>query len=197
MWKEYKIEVEANRVTIAYREVVRGRSREVHEFVKTIEGKEQRVVLEVEVRPTEEGEEGGVKVATSRAAKESVAKLWRPEQSQRLVLQGLEEGLERGPLLSCPVHGVTLLLHGAEVGRGTRESMLRAAAAEIGGRAVREAGVSLAEPVMMVEVTAPQELVGTVVQDLQRRRGKVLSPSLLPASSCTPGGPDPGLLHRR
>ena len=52
--------------------------------------------------------------------------------------------------------------------------MVVAGAASILKQVVARAGVRLAEPVMRVEVTTEQGLVGTVLQDLGTRRGTVV-----------------------
>ena len=62
----------------------------------------------------------------------------------------------------------------ASIGRGTQDSMIVAGAANILKQVVARAGVRLAEPVMRVEVTTEQGLVGTVLQDLGTRRGTVI-----------------------
>ena len=62
----------------------------------------------------------------------------------------------------------------ASIGRGTQDSMIVAGAASILKQVVARAGVRLAEPVMRVEVTTEQGLVGTVLQDLGTRRGTVI-----------------------
>ena len=82
---EYKVEGEENKVSIAYREVVVEGARRREEERGTIGGREQRIVLEVEVVPVEPGREE-VAVARSREAQDSVNKLWQSEKAVRQVL---------------------------------------------------------------------------------------------------------------
>jgi len=173
MEKEYKVEVEVNKLQIAYREILMGTARDLITFSRTLAGKEHFIQLEIEVQPVTEGETAGVVVSSSRETQDSINKLWKSEQTQRLIEKGLAEGLERGPMLGGQVRGCLLTLHHVTIGRGTQDTIVRAGCASIARDLVTRAGVSLAEPVMNVQVTTDTDLVGIVKQDLIMRRGQV------------------------
>jgi len=173
MEKEYKVEVEVNKLQIAYREILMGTARDLMTFSRTLGGKEHSIQLEIEVQPVAEGDTGGVVVSSSRETQDSINKLWKSEQALRLIEKGLTEGLERGPMLGGQVRGCLLTLHHVTIGRGTQDTIVRAGCASIARDLVTRAGVSLAEPIMNVQVTTDTDLVGIVKQDLIMRRGQV------------------------
>jgi elongation factor G len=92
---------------------------------------------------------------------------------------GVEKGLlsvvERGPLMGKPVVGVKAVLLDAAF----HETDSSAIAFEIAARAAfresaRSRGWALLEPIMLVQATAPKETAGSVIGDLNRRRGTVV-----------------------
>ena len=92
----------------------------------------------------------------------------------RKVEAGLLAGLEAGPLLSYPVTDCLLTIHGVSIARATQETMILAGSSNLVRQLLTKATTRLAEPIMMVEVTTGEEMVGTVVQDFINRRGNVL-----------------------
>ena len=92
----------------------------------------------------------------------------------RKVEAGILAGLEAGPLLSYPVTDCLITIHGLSIARATQEPMILAGSSNLVRQLLTKATVRLAEPVMMVEVTTGEDMVGTVVQDFINRRGNVL-----------------------
>ena len=174
MLREYKVEVEVNKVTIAYCEQACCPASLKEEVRSEMGGREQRVELEVEVLPSEPGGDCGVRLASTREAQASFSKLWQQESRLRLLQEGLQEGLERGPILGAPVQGCYLILHSAFIQKGTSEAFIKSAAAKIAKQVLSKAEVRLAEPIMSVEILTDPALATEVRNSLFNRRGQVV-----------------------
>ena len=174
MLREYKVEVEVNKVTIAYSEQACCPASLKEEVRSEMGGREQRVELEVEVLPSEQGGDCGVRLANTREAQASFSKLWQQESRLRLLQEGLQEGLERGPILGAPVQGCYLILHSAFIQKGTSEAFIKSAAAKIAKQVLSKAEVRLAEPIMSVEILTDPALATEVRNSLFNRRGQVV-----------------------
>ena len=180
MLREFKVEVEVNKVTIAYCEQVCGPAIKLKEERRNeMGGKEQYVQIEVEVLPSEPGANGKVGLASTRDAQASFSKLWNQESRLRLLQEGLQEGLERGPILGVPVHGCHLILHSAFIQRGTTEAFIKSAASKIAKEVLSNAEVRLAEPIMSVEVLTDDALATEVRNSLFNRRGEVVEEEMV------------------
>merc|ERR1719500_82282 len=177
MLREYKVEVEVNKVTIAYCEKAGCPANLKLEVRGEMGGREQHVELEVEVLPSE-GEDGEVRLANTREAQASFSKLWQQESRLRLLQEGLHEALERGPILGAPVQGCYIILHSAFIQRGTSEAFIKSAAAKIAKQVLSHAEVRLAEPIMSVEVLTDPALATEVRNSLFNRRGQVVEEEL-------------------
>ena len=178
MLREYKVEVEVNKVTIAYCEKAGCPANLKLDVRGEMGGREQHVELEVEVLPSE-GEDGGVRLANTREAQASFSKLWQQESRLRLLQEGLHEALERGPILGAPVQGCYIILHSAFIQRGTSEAFIKSAAAKIAKQVLSHAEVRLAEPIMSVEVLTDPALATEVRNSLFNRRGQVVEEELV------------------
>jgi len=173
MLSTYKVEVDLGKLQIAYREMPDTTAREKVTFTRNLGDKQHTVTLEVEIEPLEGGGKPKVVFSKDREAQDSFANL-KPKQLRKITA-GLMSGLESGPLLSFPVLDCVVVVHRAEVGRGTQDTMVVAGSATIVREVLGKSGVRLAEPIMMLEVSTEQEMVGRVVQDMVSRRGNVLS----------------------
>jgi elongation factor G len=87
----------------------------------------------------------------------------------------MADSLSRGPLLGYPILDVCVRLVAAQYVEGdSSAASFRAAATMATNKAIEGAGARLLEPVMSVEVVAPEDYVGNVHSDLNTRRGRVL-----------------------
>src|SRR5690606_34342717 len=98
-----------------------------------------------------------------------------PKEFLAAALEGVSDALTRGPLLGYPVIDADvritgLMLHETD---STLPSV-RAAATMGTSQALERAAPRLLEPLMAVEVVAPEEFTGSVHSDLSTRRGRVL-----------------------
>ncbi|KDD71778.1 hypothetical protein H632_c4421p0 [Helicosporidium sp. ATCC 50920] len=92
------------------------------------------------------------------------------------VERGLATALQSGPLGGYPVQDVVATLHDG-VAHSVDSSPLAFELAAVGAcrEGMRQAGMRLLEPVMDVEVTSPEQFVGSVMGSLSSRRGVLQS----------------------
>jgi elongation factor G len=163
---KFGVEVEARPAKIAYRETIRARAKAQGRHVKQSGGHGQYAVCEIEVEPLPRG--AGFEFA-ERVVGGAVPKQFIPS-----VEKGVRAQLEKG----CgghPMVDIKVTLTGGKAHSVDSSDMAFQSA---GALALREAaaavGVQALEPVDEIEVSVPDELVGTVMSDLAARRGRVL-----------------------
>jgi elongation factor G len=88
--------------------------------------------------------------------------------------EGIEEALENGILAGYPMVDVrAILVDGSYHDVDSSEMAFKIAGSMAVQEAAKRAGIKLLEPVMEVEVSTPEEYMGSVAGDLAARRGKV------------------------
>jgi elongation factor G len=97
---------------------------------------------------------------------------------------GLHLGLSAGPVYGAPVEDVAVDLEQVELfGAATTVEALNAAAARCVAKALVAAQPASLHPVMQVEVVVPEDNLGSVLGDLQQRRGEIQSSSIQDGSA--------------
>ena len=150
---------------IAYRETIKGNS--------DVQGKHKK-------QSGGAGQYGDVHIRFSPSDKEfefseelfggSIPKNYVPA-----VEKGLIESLERGPLAGCKVVNIKAVLYdGSYHDVDSNEVSFKIAASLAFKKGIVEANPCLLEPIMHVEVTVPDEYMGDVIGDMNKRRGKIL-----------------------
>jgi len=97
-------------------------------------------------------------------------------ETMELVIEGIEEALEDGPLAAEPVQGALLRLHDARlhedaIHRGPAQVI--PATRNAVHRALMDAEIRLLEPIQDVRIDVPQEYMGSASGEIQGRRGRV------------------------
>ena len=97
-------------------------------------------------------------------------------ETMELVIEGLEEALDDGPLAAEPVRGALLRLHDARlhedaIHRGPAQVI--PATRDAVHTALVDAGVRLLEPIQDVRIDVPNEHMGAASGEIQGRRGRV------------------------
>ena len=150
---------------IAYREAIKGNS--------DVQGKHKK-------QSGGAGQYGDVHIRFSPSDKEfefseelfggSIPKNYVPA-----VEKGLIESLERGPLAGCKVVNIKAVLYdGSYHDVDSNEVSFKIAASLAFKKGIVEANPCLLEPIMHVEITVPDEYMGDVIGDMNKRRGKIL-----------------------
>ncbi|MEQ1953547.1 elongation factor G [Mesorhizobium sp. CN2-181] len=166
MRREFKVEANVGAPQVAYRETITRSHEQDYTHKKQTGGTGQFARIKLLFEPNTEGSDF---VFESKIVGGAVPKEYIPG-----VEKGINSVLSSGPFAGFPMIGVkATLIDGAY--HDVDSSVL---AFEIAGRACfREAapklGVQLLEPIMKVEVVTPEDYVGSVIGDLNGRRGQI------------------------
>lgn len=91
------------------------------------------------------------------------------------VEKGLIESMEKGPLAGCKVVNIKAVLYdGSYHEVDSNEVSFKIAAALAFKKGIVEANPILLEPIMHMEITVPDDYMGDVMGDMNKRRGKIL-----------------------
>ncbi len=165
MLLEHRVGASVGRPEVSYREAIGKPAAAEGRFVRQSGGRGQFGVVEIEIEPLE----GEAYEFENRLVGGSVPREYVPA-----VKQGIKEALDSGPLAGYPVLGVKVaLVDGAFHQVDSSEMAFKAAGSIALREAIRRAAPYLLEPVMKIEVRVPDEHLGSVIGDLNGRRGQV------------------------
>jgi elongation factor G len=164
--REFKVDANVGRPQVAYRETVRQPvSKVVGRFVRQTGGRGQygHTVIDLEPAPGE-GFDFVNKIRGGSIPSEFIP----------AVEQGIEEALESGVKAGYPMVDVRVTLtDGSYHEVDSSEMAFKVAGSMALREAARRAKPVLLEPIMAVEVVTPEEFMGDVIGDLNRRRGRI------------------------
>ncbi|TWH27128.1 MULTISPECIES: elongation factor G [unclassified Aminobacter] len=166
MRREFKVEANVGAPQVAYRETITRVAEVDYTHKKQSGGSGQFARVKIVFEPNPDGEDF---VFESKIVGGSVPKEYIPG-----VQKGIESVLSSGPIAGFPMLGVkATLIDGAY--HDVDSSVL---AFEIAARAAfregaQKAGAQLLEPIMKVEVVTPEEYVGSIIGDINGRRGQI------------------------
>ena len=166
MLREFKVEANIGAPQVAYRETILKPSKVEGKFVRQSGGKGQygHVVIEVEPGETGSGFEFISKIVGGTIPKEFIA----PAE------QGMKEACESGILAGYPVIDLKItLVDGSYHDVDSSEMAFKIAGSMAMKEGVMQASPVLLEPMMKVEVEAPEDFLGDVMGDLNSRRGHI------------------------
>jgi len=166
MMREFKVDANVGRPQVAYRETVRQPVEKIQgRFVRQTGGRGQygHAVISLEPAPGE-GFDFVNKIRGGSIPSEFIP----------AVEQGVEEALETGVKAGYPMVDVRVTLtDGSFHDVDSSEMAFKIAGSMALKEAARRAKPVLLEPVMAVEVVTPEEFMGDVIGDLNRRRGRI------------------------
>jgi elongation factor G len=168
MLREFKVDANVGRPQVSYRETIRGEARKVEgRFVRQTGGSGQFGVVNIDLEPAPgEGFDFVNKIKGGSIPVEFIP----------AVEKGVEEALENGPKAGYPIVDVRVtLVDGKSHDVDSSEIAFKVAGSLALQEAAKRAKPVLLEPVFSVEVVTPEDFLGPVVGDLNRRRGHVNS----------------------
>ncbi|MFM2597146.1 elongation factor G [Vibrio fortis] len=164
MKREFSVNCNVGNPQVAYRETIRGTAKAEGKFIREHGGKGQYGHVWLKLEPSEVGE-GFVfvdEIADGTVPKEFIAS----------VAKGVEEQMNNGVLAGYPVLDIKATLYDGSYHETDSSEMAFTIAASMAFRTgALEAQPVLLEPMMKVEVTTPEDWMGDVVGDINRRRG--------------------------
>lgn len=167
MKREFHVEANIGKPQVAYRETLR-KPVEKYEYTHKKQtggsGQFARVIIAIEPKEPGFGYEFVNAVTGGRIPKEYIPS----------VDAGVQESMQLGVLAGYPVEDVKVtLLDGAYHEVDSSEMAFKIAGSMAFKEAARKANPGLLEPLMAVEVTTPEDYLGTVIGDLNSRRGQI------------------------
>ncbi|ODC04658.1 translation elongation factor G [Terasakiispira papahanaumokuakeensis] len=171
MRREFKVEANIGKPQVAYRETIRGSVEQEGKFVRQSGGRGQygHVVLRIEPL-TDKGEDGEKVYEFVNEIVGGVV----PREYIPAVDKGCHEQLQNGVLAGYPMIDVKVtLFDGSYHDVDSNEMAFKIAGSMAIKEGCRKAKAVLLEPTMQVEVVTPEEYMGDVMGDLNRRRGLV------------------------
>ncbi|USH02702.1 elongation factor G [Grimontia kaedaensis] len=166
MRREFSVECNVGKPQVAYRETIRGSAEVEGKFVKQSGGRGQYGHVWLKLEPSEKGE-GFVFV-------DEIVGGVVPKEYIGAVAKGVEEQMSSGVLAGYPVLDIkATLFDGSYHDVDSNEMAFKIAASMAFKKGALEAQPVILEPMMKVEVTTPEDWMGDVVGDLNRRRGLI------------------------
>ncbi len=166
MKREFKVEANVGQPQVAYRETIRKTVEQEGKFVRQSGGRGQYGHVWIRIEPLEPGE--GYKFENAIVG--GVV----PKDYIPAVSKGIEEQMANGVLAGYPVEDVKVtLFDGSYHDVDSNEMAFKVAGSMAFKEGALKAGAVLLEPMMKVEVETPEEYMGDVMGDLNRRRGLV------------------------
>jgi len=165
--REFKVECNQGAPQVAYKEAVTGsvEHREVYKKQTGGRGKFADIVFSLEPRP--DGQPGLEFVDQVKGG--NIPKEFIPS-----VQKGFESSMQNGVLAGFPVTSLRITLKDGSYHAVDSDAVSFEQAAKIAYReSMPKASPILLEPIMKVEVVTPEENMGDVVGDLNRRRGQI------------------------
>jgi elongation factor G len=168
MKREFKVEANVGKPQVAYRETIRGKVESEGKHVKQSGGRGQYGHVWLKIEPNEAGKGNEF---VNGIVGGSVPREFIPA-----VDKGVKEACETGVIAGYPVVDVKVtLFDGSYHDVDSDEISFRMAAIFGFKDGFRRARPVLLEPIMKVEVVTPEDYMGDVIGDLNRRRGQIMS----------------------
>lgn len=165
--REFKVNANVGKPQVAYKETIRKKGRADTRFEKQTGGRGQFAHVILEASPLPEGQ--GRRFINSSPA-DNV-----PAEFVPAVESGVRGALEAGLLAGYPVDDLEICLVGGSYHEvDSNEQSFKIAASMAVKELLKDADEALLEPIMDIEIVAPEEFVGDVISDLNGRRGRVL-----------------------
>ena len=172
--REFKVAANIGSPQVAYRETIRRRVEQECRFVRQTGGRGQYGHVWLRIEPLSPG--------SGYEFKDEIVGGAVPREYIPAVNKGVREQLANGVIAGFPVVDVRVTLYdGSYHDVDSSEMAFKVAGSTCFREGARRAGAVLLEPVMLVEVVTPEEYMGDIMGDLNRRRGVVQGMSDSPA----------------
>ena len=163
--REFKVNFNTGKPEVAYKETITKAAEQTTRYVKQTGGKGQYAHIVLRLEPAE-GFEFVNKIVGGAIPREYIP----------AVEAGIKQALEEGVLKGYPVVNVkATLLDGSFHEVDSSEMAFRTAAMIATRDCMRKAGPQLLEPIMRLEITAPEEFTGNIISNISNRRGRLQS----------------------
>ncbi len=174
MRREFKVEANIGKPQVAYRETIRKKVDVEGKYVKQSGGRGQYGHVKMRFEPLDQGADFEFLIEIHGGTV--------PKEYFNAIEKGVEQQLQQGVVAGFPVLGVRAILYdGSYHEVDSNENAFRMAGMMATKKGVQEASPVVLEPIMKVEVVTPEDYMGDVVGDLNRRRGMISGMDDVPA----------------
>ncbi len=166
MKREFKVEAEVGAPQVSYREAIKTEVAQEYKYAKQSGGRGQFGHVFLRIKPNEAG--GGFKF--NNDIKGGVI----PKEYIPAIEKGIVEAMQGGVLAGYPLEDIEVSVYDGSYHEVDSNEMAFKLAASMGFKeGCRKAGAAILEPLMKVEVEVPEDYMGDVIGDLNRRRGQI------------------------
>ncbi|HTF68173.1 MAG TPA: hypothetical protein VK638_36390 [Edaphobacter sp.] len=166
MMREYKVEANVGKPQVAYRETIRGNAEADGKYIRRSGGSGNYGHTKIRISPNEPGK--GYEFVNEIKGGAI------PKEYIKPIDQGIQDAMTRGVLAGYEMVDIKVSLYdGSYHDVDSNEMAFKIAGSMAFKEAARKAKPVLLEPVMDVEVTVPAEFMGTIIGDLNSRRGRI------------------------
>jgi elongation factor G len=166
MRREFKVDANQGKPQVSYREAISKGADVDTVFKRQTGGKGQFAHVKIKIEPAETG--SGFEFVNS------IVGGVIPKEYIPAVQNGMQEAMQTGVMAGYPVVDLRATLYDGSFHEvDSSEMAFKIAGSMALKEAVRKAGPMLLEPIMKVEVTTPDDFLGTVLGDVNSRRGRV------------------------
>ncbi len=166
MRREYKVEANVGEPKVAFRETIRKKAEAEGKYIRQTGGSGNYGHCKLRIEPNEPG----MGYEFINAIKSGSV----PKEYIKPIDQGVRGAIELGILAGYPLVDIKVTLYDGSYHEVDSNEMAFKFAGSIAFKeAARKASPVLLEPVMAVEVTVPEEHMGTIIGDINSRRGRI------------------------
>src|SRR6202007_2676011 len=166
MMREYKVEANVGKPQVAYRETIRANAEGEGKYIRQTGGSGNYGHAKIRISPNEPGK--GYEFSNDTKGGTI------PKEYIKPIDQGIQEAMLGGVLAGYEMVDVKVSLYdGSYHDVDSNEMAFKIAGSMAFKEAAKKAKPVLLEPVMAVEVTVPEEYMGTIIGDLNSRRGRI------------------------
>ena len=168
MFREFKVEANVGKPQVSYKETITAPSKTDTKFVKQSGGRGQYAHVCLEIEPNEAGKGNEV---VSKIVGGVIPKEYIPA-----CIKGVNEGLDNGVLAGYNLVDVKVaIVFGSFHEVDSNEMAFKICASMAIRDAAKKGTPIILEPIMKVVVTTPEEFLGDIIGDINRRRGKIMN----------------------
>ena len=165
--REFKVECNQGSPQVAYKEAISKKVELREVFKKQTGGRGKFADIIVDVEPADEGVTGLQFIDKVRGGR-------IPREFIPSVEKGFTQALRNGPLAGFPIDSLKVtLLDGSFHPVDSDQLSFEICAKQAFRNAASKAGPKLLEPIMKMEIVTPEEYMGDIIGDLNRRRGEI------------------------
>jgi elongation factor G len=166
MRREFKVEANVGKPQVAYKEAIRHEAKGEGKYIRQSGGRGQYGHCWLRVEPLARGSgfefvdeiKGGV----------------IPKEYIPAIQKGVKEAIEKGVLAGYPIIDIKVAVYDGSFHEvDSSEAAFKIAGSQALQAAVRNAGLTILEPMMKVEVVTPEQFMGEVIGDLNAKRGQI------------------------